>query len=510
MSISLKYRLLLLSIVISAVSIYAEIPMEYFVSVTAQASSESLAPYMLGSWNQGRYVEGSGIWQEAGIKKSLNTNRRFSWGAGVDYLAGIGSKTGYQRWSEKSETWGTHDLRRSAFRLTQLYGELKYRAAYFTIGMKNSKSRIVDDELSSGDLTRSNNAAPLPMIAAGFIDFQDIPFLKGWVQIDGEVMYGKFMDNGFKKSEFNYYSGVEALNLWYNYKRCYFRTNPSKRFYVTLGMQAAAVFGGSAYTYRQGKLAEIDHRGFKLKDAFHMFLPIEGGEDYYTGNHVGSWDLKAVYRFRDDSRLNAYFEWPWEDGSGIGKMNGWDGLWGLQYDFSKNGIINKVAFEYLDFTNQAGPLHFDPDDNPDNPLTGHAQGADSYYNNDYYGAYSNYGMSIGSPFLLSPIYNRNGMLNYLHNRARGFHAAIEGTPTARISYRLMYGYEIAGGYGWIPSMKKSHSSSGMLELKMLPMAKNPELEIGLRLALDNGTLRGNNFGTQLQISYRGELKLKKK
>lgn len=494
----------ILAAALCVASTRAEVSVEYHASVTAQASSKSLAPYMLGSWNQGRYAEGNGIWQEAGISKPLDTSRRFSWSAGFDYLAGVGEKTEYARWNEDAQTWGVNAARRNAFRITQLFGQLKYRAVYLTVGMKDSHSLIVDDRLSSGDLTRSNNASPIPGISAGFLDFVDIPFTNGWVQINGEIMYGKMMDSEFKRREFNYYSGVYANGIYYNYKRCYFRTDPDKNFHVTVGMQAAAFYGGTSYTYIRGQLRDSEHHGSGLKDMLQAFLPMEGGEDYYSGSHLGSWDLKATYRLRDDSRINAYFEWPWEDGSGIGKMNGWDGLWGIQYDFGNKGIVSKAAVEYLDFTNQSGPIHFDPEDKPDSPLTGLAQGADNYYNNDYYGAYSNFGMSIGTPFLLAPIYNRNGSLAFLHNRARGFHAAVEGNPTDRVSYRLMVGYQTAGGSGHVPDFRKSHNTSAMIEGNVRPIGKLPQLELGLTMAFDKGTLRGDNFGARLQVSYCGD------
>ena len=494
----------------SGVRALADIPVEYKASVTAQASSASLSPYMLGSWNEGRYAEGNGIWQEASVLKRLDKTRRWSWSAGIGYMAGIGSETDYDRWDETTKTWGVSGARRNAFRITQLFGELKYRQAFLTIGMKNTTSGIVDGRLSSGDLTRSNNASPIPGIAVGFLDFQNIPFTNGWVQIDGELMYGKMMDSNFKKREFNRYSGVEALDIYYNYKRCYFRTNPDKRLHVTIGMQAAAMFGGNVCGYRQGKLVETNRRGLRLKDIFQAFFPMEGGESYYEGSHLGSWDFKATYRFRDGSRLHAYFEWPGEDGSGIGRMNGWDGLWGLQYDFARRGIVTKAVVEYLDFTNQSGPIHFDQEDNLGNPLTGYAQGADNYYNNDYYGAYSNYGMSIGTPFLLAPIYNRNGMLTYLHNRARGFHAAMEGNPTDRLGYRLMVGYSVAGGSGRQPDFRKSHSTSAMIEARWQPLRDLPGFEVDMKLAMDKGSLRGDNFGLQLQVAYTGALNLKKK
>lgn len=492
----------------SVASMQADVPVEYSVSVTAQASSNSLAPYMLGSWNQGRYAEGNGIWQEASVAKRLDMSKRFDWSVAAAYLAGIGSRTDYARWNEDDHTWSDNPVGRNAFRITTLYGELKYRACFLTIGMKSYSSGIVDDELSSGDLVRSNNASPVPGIGVGFLDFVDIPFTKGWVQINGELMYGKMMDSKFKEREFNHYSGLEALNILYNYKRCYFRTNPDKNFHVTIGMQASAFFGGSAYEYKLGKIVASDERGFHVKDLLQAFFPREGGEAYYEGSHLGSWDLKATYRFKDGSRLNAYFEWPWEDGSGIGRMNGWDGLWGLQYDFARGGAVTKVVMEYLDFTNQGGPIHYAPDDHPNSSMTGQASGSDDYYNNGFYGAYTNYGMSIGSPFLVSPLYNRDGMLSYLHNRARGFHVAVEGRPTERMCYKVMAGYAVAGGSGWFPAYRKSHSASALVEWRMSPLRRMPGLELGVKMAFDKGDLRGDNFGAQLQMCYSGDFSFK--
>ena len=100
---------------------FADVPFHYHASVTGQASSKSLAPYMLGSWNAGRYVEGSGIWQEAGFVKDLDTSNRFSWSIGLDYIAGAGSKTHYDRWIEDEHKWTTHSAHLPYVRLQQLF-----------------------------------------------------------------------------------------------------------------------------------------------------------------------------------------------------------------------------------------------------------------------------------------------------------------------------------------------------------------------------------------------------
>lgn len=222
---------------------------EYEASLTANVSTGTFAPYMLGSWNYGRINSASGIWQDGRIEKKMTLDRRFSWGAGVEYIAGYGTAADYDRYNDGE--WTRKSVRQAPVRLHQIYGEVKYRGVYLLAGMKERHSLIVDDELSSGDLTRSNNACPIPGVAVGFVDFQNIPFTNGWVQIEGEVMYGRFMDKNFRENTFSHYTGLLSYNNEYIYRRCYFRTKPSQPFCVTVGMQAAGEFGGVAYQYRK-------------------------------------------------------------------------------------------------------------------------------------------------------------------------------------------------------------------------------------------------------------------
>lgn len=485
------------------------IELEYHASLTAQASSQRLAPYMIGSWTQGRYSQGNGIWQEGGIFKELNMNRRFSWGAGFEYSVGVGSEKAYDRWDENLKSWSFNRVGVSNGRIQQLFAEIKFRAVYLTVGMKNRGSLIVDDNLSSGDFTRSTNARAIPGVSGGFLDFQNIPFTKGWVQIDGELMFGKMFDNGFKTGMFNHYVGLLALGNYYTYQRCYFRTKPSEPFSITIGLQAGGFFAADSHNYYNGTQYNETIRHFNLKDLFRMWVPMQEGDSYYNGAHCGSWDFKARYNFKNGSTLSAYFEWPWEDGSGIGRMNGWDGIWGLQYNFKDKGIISKIVFEYIDFTNQSGPMHYAPLDWSKPMLDGHASGGDSYYTNFEYGPYSNYGMSIGSPFLVSPIYNTIGELTYLHNRAKGFHLAVEGNPSARWSYRAKISYQRAGGNVQYILPKFYNNTSAFVEATVSPLRRIPNATVTLQLALDHGDLRGNNLGALLRFNYSGNLSLNK-
>jgi len=482
------------------------ITLNYRLSLLASVSTGNNAPYMLGSWDYGRMTGSGGVWNNGCVVRQMSLDRRFDWGGGVEYMLGYGTSADYLRWNEASASFRSHGVRQAALRMQQLYAELKYRACYVTVGMKASHSGIVDDTLSSGDFTRSNNARPIPGVSLGFVDFQNIPFTNGWLQIDGEVMYGKMTDSRFKKQQFGYYSGILATDLMYTYKRCYFRTRPDRPLSVVFGMQAAGTFGGSSIYYEKGKIVLEKHRGFHINDIWEMFIPFEGKEDYYKGSSLGSWDFKAKYSFRDGSSLCAYFEWPWEDGSGIGRRNGWDGIWGLQYNFARNGVISKIVLEYLDFTNQSGPVHFSPGDAPGTNLTSEATGGDDYYNNDYYGPYANYGMSIGTPFIMSPLYNKDGFPEYCRNRARGFHAAVAGA-FGEFSYRAMVSYQVAGGSGRFPARERLSDTSAMADLIWTPRNIMQGLSLRASAAFDAGRLRGNNFGMMIGINYSGDFTL---
>ena len=76
---------------------------------------------MLGSWNYGRINSASGIWQDGRIEKKMTLDRRFSWGAGVEYIAGYGTAADYDRYNDGE--WTRKSVRQAPVRLHQIYGE---------------------------------------------------------------------------------------------------------------------------------------------------------------------------------------------------------------------------------------------------------------------------------------------------------------------------------------------------------------------------------------------------
>lgn len=491
---------------------YAQDTLRYSATALGNASTGHFAPYFIGSLNHGKTVRKASALADIETRVDIDRSRRFSWGAGIEVVGGFSTGNKYDRWDNNAKIWTSQENRPASVWVQQLYGEVKWRGVFLRAGQKDHHSALLDERLSSGDLTRSSNARGIPGAEVGFIDFQNIPFTNGWVQIEGVVEYGKFTDNSFAKKQYNYYNWVLATGIYYTYKRCYFRTKPSMPFSVTVGMQFGGQFGGTTEYYRQGEMYRKEVRGFRFADLFKMFLPIRGnGNNFMEGSSLGSWDLKARYRLRNSDELSFAFQWPWEDGSGIGRRNGLDGLWGVYYTSARRGLVNGAAIEWLDFRNHSGPIHWAPGDFPGTTITNEATGGDNYYNNDTYTAYTNYGMAIATPFLVSPIYNLNGYPAFLHNRAQGLHLALTGcVDIINLDWALKYSWQQAWGSGRTPQSYSLIDNSLLLEANWNAASVLDGFAVNAKLAFDAGALRGNNFGFMIGIRYAGVFNFKNK
>ena len=481
--------------------------LKYKLGFFANAGNSELAPYYIASNAGGIFTQQYSALVQASISHPLkNYYKRVNWGAGFEAWGGYSSSAGYERYTGNGQ-FEVQKQRPAVAWIQQAYVEGKYRSIYAVAGQKYKSSPIVNGELSSGDLVWSGNARPPVGLRAGFFDFQNIPFTKGWLQINGEFGYFRQFDDKWLENHYNYYNHFITTGTWLHYKSLHFRTNPRQKWVFTIGAQAACQFGGTAEYYKDGHLDRTVKMDADAKAFWRTFIAGSGGnsagDSFVEGNHLGTWDMSLQYTFIPGHNLRAYTQWLWEDGSGIGKMNGFDGLWGLEYFIPHQGAkfpVTNVVIEYLDFTNQSGPIHWTPNDHPGTPITSHSSGADDYYNNYIYNGYQSRGMSIGSPFVKSPLYNQDGYMRYRDNVMRGVHAAIKGQFNYFWGYTLMGSYRKAWGTPIIPRAGSVDDFSMMLEVRYR-FVHNWQLHG--RIAMDHGTLYGNNWGARLGISYHG-------
>ena len=511
---SVRNIVIVLIFALLSLSARAEYTLDYGTEFIGNTSTNEFAPFLMSANTHGIISQQHSALLKLDLHRARENDKRFSLSYGATLVGGYSSKTGYLYYDIESSAMKERKEAPAPFWVQQLYVDAKYRSLFLTLGLKERGSNLLNDQLSSGDLTFSANSRPMPGVRVGFIEPQNIPFINGWVQIVGELGFYKQTDGAWLENHYNYRNSFITTDLWFNHKYCYFRTKPSMPFSLTIGMQATCQFGGEQVPYEKGVIQS--KKIINMKPTFGTFVrslfPASGGVNpgdinYKEGNHVGSWDIHGRYRFKDGTQLIVYYESPFEDGSGIGMLTGFDGLYGIEYKAAKSqGIVTGAVIEYYDYMNQGGPIHWSPDDYPGTPIVGHADGADNYYNNYTYNGYQYYGMSIGTPVMKSPIYNTDGYMAFTDTRLRGMHLGVEGMPLDRLYYRLLFSYVKSWGTVFRPHSKLRERTSAMVEC-VYKLHNVPGLKIKGQLGFDCGNLLGDNFGVLMSISYNGLLKL---
>ena len=504
----------MLSLAVAALSAFAAVAqfdLGYRVELSGTASSDgNFAPYLISSNRYGDITQANGGYLRLEAWHATDTTRRLSYGFGLEAVGGYSNAIGYGRYDASADALQSIEHRPTALLLQQAFAEIKYRGVLLTAGLKHHEPITVDRTLSSGDLTFSGNSRPIPEVRAGFVNFQNIPLTGGWVQIYGSYGIGKTTDSDWLTDHYNYRESFVTTGVYFSYKNIYFCTKPSQPFSVTAGIQSAMQFGGTVRHYKQGVLTKEYTDKITFKKLLKTLVPCGdgsvGGDGFYEGNNLGTIDFAARYRFGDGTTLRAYFEMPFEDGSGMGKLNGFDGLYGLEYRAPHQGIVDAAVIEYIDTRNQSGPIHWAPDDfsGLSGHIPGHATGADNYYNNFQYCGYAHHGMAMGSPMLKSPLYNTDGYMSFTDTRVQGFHIGVRGHFCDRIEYRALMSYRRALGNYNSPRTEVAHDTSAMLE-GVYRAASVEGLQLKCQLAIDRGTLYSNNFGALISVSYTGNL-----
>ncbi len=430
-------------------------------------------------------IEKNNGYLRAGVFKELEPEKRFSWAAGVE-LAGAYNFS-------------------SSFIIQQLYGELKYRCLGLTVGSKEHLNyEFNNNRLGSGNLLYSGNARPIPQICAGIPYYTAVPGTRDWLSVKGYVAYGMFTDDHWQR-DFAAAGTKRTEHVLYHSKALFLKVGNLKRFPVWFegGLEMAAQFGGKSYN--GGNVIDMPN-GFK--DIIKVFIPSAGGSDTPSseqanvyGNHVGSWDAKIGWKINDAWSVGVYYNHFFEDHSQMTFDYDWkDGLWGAEVTFPRNPVISTLVYEFLYTKDQSGPVYWDHDA----MIPEQVSGRDNYYNHYIYTGWQHWGMGIGNPLLLSPIYNRDGTIIFKTNRVVAHHVGFEGQPLMELGYRVLLTYSRNwGNYGEpYPDVKNNYN--GLFEVTYSPKWIRGGAGI-LSLGADGGGLLGRSFGVMLTIRKTGWL-----
>ena len=244
----------------------------------------------------------------------------------------------------------------TSFIVQQAYVDIRYKWFGFFAGSREQNSPLLNQELSSGGMTWSGNARPIPQVQIGIPEYvQLLPRLG----LKGEISYGWFTDNKYQREQVGEkYWYTKSIK--YHHKEGFLRIGiPKGKWQLELGMTLDTQFGG----YKIGG-SESGDLGNGWKDYVRVFFPGHGREDgpvgehlAFQGNFLGSEYIKMTYRPKEDFSISAYLDNHFDDFSAMAKLNGWDGLWGVEYKSNHRQAINGIVIEYLQTTNMSGPLH---------------------------------------------------------------------------------------------------------------------------------------------------------
>lgn len=400
--------------------------------------------------------------------------------------------------------------------LQQCYANLSYKSFFIEAGSREEKPVLRDNQLSTGAFVKGTNAKPIPQVHFGTNSFWTVPYTKDWLQINFDFGYGKFLDNDYHERMFRQEGSNNkkyATGTYYHQKHLYFRSNPTKRFFAIAGIEHVVQFAGTRYEYENGELV-AKQKPANLKAFWNVILPLgdsnyfehESNEDWVFGNHIGMMTVQFGWNINKNHLLQVYLDNPFEDGSGIRKGNGWDGLWGVQYNNKNIGrqYIRSAVFEYFQSTNQSGPLHWDGGDYPDpirSQITDFVTGNDDYYNHSFYDGYAYYGMTPGNSLITSPIYNKDGNLYFRDNRVKAWHLGVNGEITSCLSYLVKGSYREGWGRYSYPLPVKHHSFDAMLQ----GVYNVGPWQFSASYAFDKGNIYGNCSTFDIKIGFHGKI-----
>lgn len=447
------------------------------VETEGDFSSGSNIPYYFSSNRYGAISPtANAAYLRGKVDYAYQTASQFSFKVGLDVIGSTSSKEYYANNSH----------------VQQLYAEVAYKKVSLSLGQWEDKQMLVNSELSSGNMVWSNNARPMPQVKIGTNDFVAIPGTGGWVNFWFDMAYGHQTDGGYNKDICEMVTGEKRPftvidNPYFHRKNFFLRTKADELVVATVGVEHVAQFGGTIGDEKQPA---------GLKDAANVFFVKSGNADF-NYSHLGSIDVRIDVNTKAGT-VSGYSQLFFDDKPVDGSLRqaGSDGLWGLEWKSARKGWLNGIVAEYLTTANQGGRVYT----NEVYVGNGKQYHYDclTYYDDQDFGAYTNYGMNIGSPLITSPIYNESHWPRPANTIMRAFHTGLQGDMAKNFSYRAKFSYKKTWGTTIFLLPEAISNTSAMLEVTY---HKNG-FEVTPAFAFDSGKIYGDNTGFMINLKKR--------
>ncbi len=451
---------------------------DYSLETGASLSAGRETPFWLISNQYGLITPNKyNAWLKAGVHTGLSPEKKIDYDYSLDLV---------NRYNGKNQLY-----------IHQAYLRLKLYFVTIQAGSMEEKFGNQDSSLSCGGLLWSGNARPMPKVSIMVPTYTKIPFTFGFFEFKGGISHSWFDNNQFIK------------RAWLHHKYGYLQFGGKLPVHIHYGFHHFAQWGGKT----------VD--GVQLPNSFNDFVKVffarQGGMDAplpdaqnALGNHIGSRNFGIDIDLRKTS-MSLYWQTIFEDGSGKAYRNIKDGLWGFYLHMKdKNKLVNGLVYEFINTTDQSGPYHDYWMLNGAQyfyPVVGgeyhQAAGNDDYFNNGIYlFGWTYQDMTIGTPFISSPLLPHVGATEFIwNNKVTGHHFGIEGR-FKDIDYKVLYSYYLNSGTNAIPIHPNKPQHSILIQTfknNILPWG----IDASLKAGFDFGKMYGNNMGIQVSVIKRG-------
>ncbi len=359
--------------------------------------------------------------------------------------------------------------------LQQGYVRLHYGIFELSGGRQQRTLGTQADDLTTGSLSVSGNARPIPQILAAVPEYSAVPFTRGYVEFKGTFAHGWLGNDRFVKG------------AWLHQKSLFIRVGGSFWLNGSAGLVHNVVWAGE--NERVGDLPSglsdfwqvANGREAKGVDTTNLFLL---GEKSALGDNLGVYDFSLLFKTKNYHFL-IYHQTPFEDWTGSRLARNRDRLLGINLTVPKgNRWIESVVYEYVYTKYQSGPtIPGAPNGPPTDKFGNDFGGRDNYYNNYLYKTGWVYqDRIIGTPLFFTKSRARRYIpgfvdpdeagfnFNVVNNRVVAHHIGVKGS-VKEISYRILSTFST--NYGTYGGINGGINSWGSIENPDAPYAFKP-------------------------------------
>lgn len=423
------------------------------------AVTDSLLPFWFTANQHGTvapsrsFLNITGISLEQFISRAPDAPVSFTWGA--ELLAGLGESNYYQ-------------VNRAFAGIAAHGWELK-------AGLFYDETRYGGLSTTNGNLVRSENARPYPMVRFSANRFKPVPFAKYVLSFKAEYDEGLLNDERF------------VQNARLHHKSFYLRAVPATSWKVTAGFEHFVFWGGVSSN------AQIGEMPSGLKAYLRYILGAGGGEDFpqtdqlnKAGNQLGTYQLEVEKSF-PEAIVTFYLSHPFEDLSGVNLRNWPDNLLGIHIGFiEKQRLVTDLLYEFSHTMHQS--IRNENDREPD-----------SYFSHGIYrSGFTYHGMLLGSPLFIPQTDAINMVNGMASNRFFAHHMGISGAWNTTWRWKGLLTYSEQAGTVARPYDRHTKQLSGTLEVNYVQPGF--PVEIGVSVAADAGSNAYRNGGISVHVS----------